>query len=63
MPEKSAKPARKRAARTKTKAKTTRDRTVDQSDIAERAYYIHLDQRSSNDVENWLRAERELTAA
>jgi Protein of unknown function (DUF2934) len=64
MPEKAAKPVRKRAAATtNTKAKRTRARTVDHGDIATRAYYIYLDEGSSNEVENWLRAERELTAA
>ena len=71
MPQKSAKPVRKRAtaaaAKTKTTARTkssrTRARAVDRDDIATRAYYIHLQEGSSNDMENWLRAERELTAA
>ena len=63
MPETAAKPAPKRTATTKSKAKTTRVRTVDRADIATRAYYIHLDEGSSNEMENWLRAERELTAA
>jgi DUF2934 family protein len=63
MPETSAKPARKRTATTKTKAKTRRAQTVDRADIATRAYYIYLDEGSSNEMENWLRAERELTAA
>jgi len=71
VPEKSAKPVRKRAtaaaAKTKTKANTkrspTRARAVDRDDVATRAYYIHLEDGSSNDLENWLRAERELTAA
>ena len=63
MPEKPAKPARQRATTSKPKAKTSRARAVDHSDIATRAYYIHLDERSSDHVGNWLRAERELTAA
>ena len=60
VPEKPAKPARKRASTAKTKA--TRARTVDPAEIATRAYYIHLDEGSSDAVENWLRAERELMA-
>jgi hypothetical protein len=71
VPEKSAKPVGKRAtaaaAKTKTTAKTKSRRTcaraLDRDDIATRAYYIHLEEGSSNDMENWLRAERELTAA
>jgi hypothetical protein len=31
--------------------------------IAERAYFIHLEQGSSDELANWLRAERELKAA
>ena len=63
MPEKSVKPARKRAATTRTKAKATRARAVEPVDIATRAYYIYLDEGSSDELENWFRAERELTAA
>jgi hypothetical protein len=33
------------------------------SEIAERAYFIHLEEGSSDEVANWLRAERELTPA
>lgn len=61
MPEKSVKPARKRAATARTK--TTRVRKIEQAEIAKRAYYIYLDEGRTDDVENWLRAERELTAA
>lgn len=60
MPEKAVKPARKRAASTK---RAARARSIDPADIATRAYYIYLDEGSSDQLENWLRAERELTAA
>jgi hypothetical protein len=63
MPEKSVKPARRRAATIKPKGKAARGRPIDPADIATRAYYIYLDEGCSNDLENWLRAERELTAA
>lgn len=63
MPETSAKPARSRTAATKTKTKTPRTRTVGPVDIATRAYYIYLDEGSNDELDNWLRAERELTAA
>jgi hypothetical protein len=33
------------------------------ADIAERAYFISLQDRGSDEFENWVRAERELTAA
>jgi len=73
-----AKPATKRAATTKsrtsaattksrTSAATTKSRTKrrkpSHGEIAERAYYIHLDEGERDELGNWLRAERELTAA
>jgi hypothetical protein len=36
---------------------------VDQAAIAERAYFIHLDEGSHDEFANWTRAERELAAA
>ncbi|MGZ4180093.1 MAG: hypothetical protein ACXVUL_05335 [Solirubrobacteraceae bacterium] len=33
------------------------------ADIAERAYFISLEESASDEFENWVRAERELTAA
>jgi Protein of unknown function (DUF2934) len=70
MPEKSAKPAAKRTrtttrstARTVTRKKSTKSRVPDHHDIATRAYYIHLEAGSCDEVDNWLRAERELMAA
>ena len=54
------KPAAKRAA--PRRAKTAR-RTPSHDEISERAYYIHLQERGSDDLANWLRAERELTLA
>jgi hypothetical protein len=63
VPEKPAKPERKQGATSNSKARRTKVRSVDQTDVATRAYYISLDEGSSNDIENWLRAEREVTAA
>jgi len=60
MTEKTAKPAAKRARTTKPR---TKRRTPDHSQIAERAYFIHLESGESDDFGNWLRAERELKAA
>ena len=60
MTDKPAKPARKRVS--PRKPKTTR-RKPDHEQIAERAYFIHLDEGTSDELGNWLRAERELTAA
>ena len=61
MPENTPKPAAKKrtpSPRTKTKA-----RKPAHTAIAKRAYFIHLEEGSRDAVANWLRAERELTAA
>ena len=67
MPEKSAKPAAAKRTRTTTRStarkKTTKSRVPDHTEIATRAYYIHLEAGSCDEVDNWLRAERELMAA
>ena len=41
----------------------TRRRKPDQDEISTRAYFIHLEEGGSDQLGNWLRAERELTAA
>jgi hypothetical protein len=56
----SAKPT---AKRTVSRVRATRRRKPSYDEIAERAYFIHLEQGGGDDVGNWLRAERELTAA
>lgn len=67
MPEKNAKPARKRATPRKTAAGTKTGaqhaRNIEYGDIATRAYFISLHEAQGDDLANWLRAERELTAA
>jgi hypothetical protein len=45
-----------------TKSKTKRPEPS-HADIAERAYFISLQEGASDEFENWVRAERELTAA
>jgi DUF2934 family protein len=54
------KPVSRRVRSTKTKAKRPQP---SQADIAERAYFISLEEGASDQLENWVRAERELTAA
>jgi hypothetical protein len=49
-------PARSRPPR-------TRRRKPSRNEIAKRAYFIHLEEGESDQVANWLRAERELAAA
>lgn len=41
----------------------TRLRKPNQGEISERAYFIHLEEGESDELRNWLRAERELTTA
>lgn len=55
-----AKPTTKRAGTTNSR---TKRRQPSHTEIAERAYYIHLDEGGPDELGNWLRAERELTAA
>lgn len=52
--------ARKETAATAVKKRVTRKKAaVTQAQIAERAYYLHLE-RGGDELENWLSAEREL---
>ena len=60
-PAKAAKPAASKPAGSR-KPKTTR-RKPDQDEISTRAYFIHLEEGGGDQLANWLRAERELTAA
>jgi len=61
MTEKPAKPAASKPTSSR-KPKTTR-RQHDQGEISKRAYFIHLEEGESDELGNWLRAERELTTA
>jgi hypothetical protein len=61
MTEKSTKPAAKRA--TTRKPSTRRPRKPTHHEISLRAYFLHLEQPGSDEIGNWLRAERELTPA
>jgi hypothetical protein len=54
---KTAKPARRRTASRKAQSAVS---TLDHTTIAERAYYIHLEEGGVDELANWLRAEREL---
>ena len=60
MTDKPAKPAKKRISAPKPK---TKQREPSPSEISERAYFIHVEEGGSDQLGNWLRAERELTAA
>ena len=60
MTEKPSKPAPKRATLRKPRV---RRRKPTHGEISLRAYFIHLEEPGSDQFENWLRAERELTPA
>lgn len=53
-------PAKKRTTTPKARS---RSRKPPHDAIAERAYFIHLEEGTSDEVANWLRAEQELRAA
>ncbi|HSP65762.1 MAG TPA: DUF2934 domain-containing protein [Candidatus Deferrimicrobium sp.] len=61
MSEKPAKPAASKP--TSSRKPTTRRRKLDQGEISKRAYFIHLEEGKSDQLGNWLRAERELMTA
>ena len=61
MTEKSAKPATNKP--TSSRKPKTRPRKPNQGEISKRAYFIHLEEGESDELGNWLRAERELTTA
>ena len=57
MNEKPAKPAPRRTR--PVKPRTKRHKPTHE-EIASRAYFIHLDEGGRDELDNWLRAEREL---
>ena len=60
MTDKAAKPASKRTTLRKPR---TRRRKPTHDEISMRAYFISLQTQGSDELGNWLRAERELKAA
>jgi hypothetical protein len=61
MAEKPEKPTRKRTSSSKKAVKA--ERPVEHDEIAKRAYFIYLEEGRSDELDNWLRAERELATA
>ena len=55
------KPAAKKATTTRRTKKATEPTVLGWEHVAERAYYIHLDE-GGDPTANWLRAEQELVA-
>jgi len=60
---KSAKPAKSADKSTASRKRATRQRKPSHAEIAERAYFIHLEEGGCDQLGDWLRAERELTTA
>jgi Protein of unknown function (DUF2934) len=60
MTEKASKPT---ARRTRTRKAKVEPRQPTEAEIAERAYYIHLEESCPDQLGNWLRAEAELSVA
>jgi cell division septation protein DedD len=70
MSEKPAKPAASKPTAkpaaskpTSSRKPTTKRRKLDQGEISVRAYFIQLEEGGSDQLGNWLRAERELMTA
>jgi Protein of unknown function (DUF2934) len=61
MTEKPAKPTTEKP--TSPRKPKTRPCKPNQGEISKRAYFIHLEEGESDELGNWLRAERELTTA
>lgn len=60
---KSAKPRKPATSRATSPRRKPKRRAPSHREIAERAYYLHIEHGGSDELGNWLRAERELTAA
>ena len=63
MTQKPVKPTQSTDRPARSRLPRTRRRKPSRGEIAERAYFIHLDDGESDHLANWLRAERELAAA
>jgi hypothetical protein len=64
--DKTPKPSKRAAAKpasTRRPASARRRRKPSHDEISTRAYFIHLEEGLTDEVGNWLRAERELTSA
>jgi hypothetical protein len=48
---------------TTSRKRTTRPRKPSHDEVAERAYFIYVEEGGCDELENWLRAEWELTTA
>ena len=57
------KPSKPTIRRTRTRKPKLEPRQPSHGEIAERAYYLHLEEAGVDELGNWLRAEAELTAA
>jgi hypothetical protein len=56
-------PAKPVTKRVRSQKRKPTQRKPSHGEIAERAYFLHLENGAHDQFANWLRAERELTAA
>jgi Protein of unknown function (DUF2934) len=63
MTQKSAKPVKSVDRPARSRRPQTRKHKPSHGEISQRAYFIHLVEGECDQLENWLRAERELAAA
>jgi len=63
MTQKPVKPTKSADRPVRSRPPRTRRRKPSHGEIAQRAYFIHLEDGESDPLANWLRAERELAAA
>ncbi|MFZ0378616.1 MAG: hypothetical protein WCD11_09195 [Solirubrobacteraceae bacterium] len=57
------KPSKPTVRRTRTRKPKVEPRQPSHGEIAERAYYLYLEEAGVDELGNWLRAEAELAAA
>lgn len=58
----SALPGQKKATTRRTVTRRKKKMTPTPEEIATRAYFLHLEDATAGELDNWLRAERELAA-
>jgi hypothetical protein len=55
-------PGQKKATTRRTVTRRKKKMTPTPEEIATRAYFLHLEDATAGELDNWLRAERELAA-
>jgi hypothetical protein len=62
MPEKKKKATTRKAATLKAGVRRQKKAVPTPEQVATRAYFLHLEDATAGELDNWLRAERELAA-